>query len=237
MSLLARVTWGAAWTAAAAGLVLSASGFGAVRASPPLPTPAPHDFYVLALSWSPTHCAERTAARRDPMQCDGRRPYAFVVHGLWPQWEKGYPRFCGTRHRPPGRETTLAMQGIMPSTRLVAIQWERHGGCSNLSADAYFAKTREAFARISVPARFQRPDDWQSLTAGEVERAFVAANPGLKRDGIAVKREGNLLDEVRICLTHDLAFRACAEVDARGAARGERLSVPPARAGGFSGRN
>ena len=44
------------------------------------------DYYVLALSWSPTHCIEVGDERRDP-QCDrGRngRPYAFVLHGLWP---------------------------------------------------------------------------------------------------------------------------------------------------------
>ena len=31
-------------------------------------------------------------ARADP-QCSGR-PFAFVVHGLWPQYEKGFPSYC-----------------------------------------------------------------------------------------------------------------------------------------------
>ena len=49
------------------------------------------DFYVLALSWSPTYCA--TDARPDPEQCD-KAGQGFVVHGLWPQYEQGYPVYC-----------------------------------------------------------------------------------------------------------------------------------------------
>ena len=57
------------------------------------------DFYVLALSWSPSYCAiEGDGA--DPAQCANGRPYAFVVHGLWPQYEKGYPRDCETSAAP-----------------------------------------------------------------------------------------------------------------------------------------
>jgi ribonuclease T2 len=51
------------------------------------------DYYVLALSWSPTYCASR-AGRRDRQQCGTGRGYAFVVHGLWPQYEKGWPDFA-----------------------------------------------------------------------------------------------------------------------------------------------
>jgi ribonuclease T2 len=58
--------------------------------------PGKFDFYMLALSWSPSFCAdsaERVPAgsgqRADP-QC-GARPHSFVVHGLWPQYETGFP--------------------------------------------------------------------------------------------------------------------------------------------------
>ena len=48
--------------------------------------PGQFDFYVLSLSWSPSYCAaahERDGARVPGGQC-GARPFAFVVHGLWP---------------------------------------------------------------------------------------------------------------------------------------------------------
>src|SRR4051812_35355712 len=59
--------------------------------------PGQFDFYVLSLSWSPSFCdavTERSAesAARQP-EC-GDKPYAFIVHGLWPQYEKGFPEYC-----------------------------------------------------------------------------------------------------------------------------------------------
>ena len=51
------------------------------------------DYYSLVLSWSPTFC-DSNAGRRDRAQCGKNRHYAFVVHGLWPQHEKGWPQNC-----------------------------------------------------------------------------------------------------------------------------------------------
>ena len=55
------------------------------------------DFYVFSLSWSPSFCAsagERGGvSKSQQIQCGGERPYAFVVHGLWPQYEKGFPNY------------------------------------------------------------------------------------------------------------------------------------------------
>ena len=56
------------------------------------------DYYTLVMSWSPTHCANAEVGR-DEQQCarfDGLR-YGFVLHGLWPQYEKGYPEACRDR--------------------------------------------------------------------------------------------------------------------------------------------
>ena len=54
-------------------------------------------FYVLSLSWSPSFVRPRppsgAAGAAPTMQC-GARPYSFVVHGLWPQYDKGFPEYC-----------------------------------------------------------------------------------------------------------------------------------------------
>src|SRR5436853_4257847 len=56
--------------------------------------PGKFDFYVLSLSWSPSFC-EATAERgRESKEQCGARPYSFVVHGFWPQYDKGFPEFC-----------------------------------------------------------------------------------------------------------------------------------------------
>src|SRR5258705_13549201 len=75
------------------------------------------DYYVLALSWSPSYCADLAERRYDP-QCrlDGDRRYAFVLHGLWPQYERGWPQYCPSPDRgyvPRGGANR--MLDIMPS--------------------------------------------------------------------------------------------------------------------------
>jgi ribonuclease T2 len=74
--------------------------------------PGQFDYYVLSLSWSPSFCETATGnARRQ--QC-GPRPFSFVVHGLWPQYERGFPESCQV---PPPRlerniTTSMLMNGI-----------------------------------------------------------------------------------------------------------------------------
>ena len=45
------------------------------------------DFYVLSLSWSATFC-DLTGRQRRNEQCEPGRNPGFVVHGLWPQFER-----------------------------------------------------------------------------------------------------------------------------------------------------
>src|SRR5262245_12074681 len=56
--------------------------------------PGQFDFYVLSLSWSPSFCEAAGERGTPPQQQCGARPYSFVVHGLWPQYERGFPEFC-----------------------------------------------------------------------------------------------------------------------------------------------
>ncbi len=193
--------------------------------------PGRFDFYVLALSWSPSFCAsaqERTGRAPQP-QC-GERPYSFVVHGLWPQYERGFPRDCQVPAPRLPRTIMTSMLDLMPSPRLVYNQWDRHGTCSGLQATAYFEAVRKARDAMKIPAQFQDVKAPLSVTPEEVEDAFVAANPGLTRNAIAVSCNRTRLSEIRVCMTKDFRFRECGEVD-RSACRAEKLTMPPARGG------
>ena len=67
--------------------------------------PGQFDFYVLSLSWSPSFCKDtEERGRQSNEQCRGR-PYSFVVHGLWPQYERGFPRDCQVPAPRLNRET------------------------------------------------------------------------------------------------------------------------------------
>ena len=188
--------------------------------------PGVFDFYVLSLSWSPTYCEDD--GQNDRIQCGGR-PYAFVVHGLWPQYERGYPRDCPSDA--PGRVPRRIVDGmldIMPSPGLIGHEWRTHGTCSGLSQPAYFDLVRRARDIVRIPSRFVDVEDYLTVTPREVEAAFRTVNPGLPGDGIAVSCNSRRLKEVRVCLTRSLAFRPCPEVD-RAACRRDRIVMPPVR--------
>lgn len=184
------------------------------------------DLWVLSLSWSPSYC-EATGNARGDAQC--ARPFAFVVHGLWPQYARGWPQDCDTREREPSRPLVDSMLDVMPSPGLVRHEWRKHGTCSGLSAESYFRVIRKLFEKIAVPDEFRSPDRPRMIAPHEVEAAFVAANRGLDRNEITVRCDGRRLQEVRICLKKDLsAFTACPDED-RGACRLDRAYMPAAR--------
>jgi ribonuclease T2 len=185
---------------------------------------ADFDFYVLSLSWSPSYCAAE-GNDADPAEC--ARPRGFVVHGLWPQFERGYPEFCSRTQSAPSRKAIDALSDIMPGASLIRYQWNKHGSCSGLPGNEYLSTLRRAYERIEIPDSFETGGGSQILGAAAVESAFIDANPGLRKNGIAVRCKGSVLREVRICLTRDLQFRACHEVDLAGCRR-NALSIPAA---------
>jgi ribonuclease T2 len=187
------------------------------------------DFYVLSLSWSPSYC-EAQGADANRQQCATTRPYAFVVHGLWPQFERGYPEKCATNERQGPVRPLRNLDDIMPSAGLIRHEWRTHGSCSGLSQRAYFDVLRAAREKVSVPSEFRRLDAYRTLAPREAEAAFLRANPDLPADGISVTCDRRFLREVRICLTKELAFRGCREVERR-ACRLPKVVMPPVRGG------
>lgn len=167
------------------------------------------DYYVLALSWSPTWCAE-TGDARDAAQCDVGRRTDFVVHGLWPQYEEGWPQNCRTDERDPSRRESAGMADIMGSGGLAWYQWKKHGRCSGLSAGGYYGAIRNAAETVTIPTVFDRLARDITLPPSVVEDAFIEANPDLTREGITVTCRSESLQEVRICMTRDLQPRNCA---------------------------
>lgn len=181
------------------------------------------DFYVLALSWSPSYCATENSPDRE--QC-GRERHGFIVHGLWPQYESGFPEFCESRFSDRvSQQAADSISDLMPGTGLVRYQWRKHGLCTGLDQRDYFATMRKAFGRIAIPDSFENPTRSQTLQPQSIETEFLKANPGMRANGIAVTCSNGHLADVRICLTKDLKFRSCPEVD-RDACRSSRTQVP-----------
>lgn len=191
-------------------------------------TPGVFDHYVLSLSWSPTYCDSREG-RDDRQQCGGR-PYAFIVHGLWPQYQRGWPSSCQKPAPFVPEPVVRGMLDVMPSRRLVIHEWREHGTCSGLEPAAYFETVRKARAAVVIPKAYRQLDSYTMVSPADVEDAFRAANPGLSGDMIAVTCDSRRLREVRICLDKSLGFTSCAEVDRR-ACTTPRIVMPPVRGG------
>jgi ribonuclease T2 len=195
--------------------------------------PGQFDFYVLSLSWSPSFCAaahERAPDRPASPEC-GARPYSFVVHGLWPQYEKGFPEFCQIPSPRLDRNIVSSMLDLMPAPRLIFNEWDRHGTCSGLTPRAYFETARKARAVVKIPPEFIDLEAALTVAPDAVEAAFVKANPGLTPAGIAVTCDSKRLSEVRVCFSKDLHFRDCGEIDRRGVCRRNQVVMPPVRGG------
>src|SRR5580698_7062713 len=108
--------------------------------------PGVFDYYLLSLSWSPAFCmSDPTAA-----ECNGPRRFGFIVHGLWPQNEKGWPENCNV-HQPVPDSVVSAISDIMPARALIYHEWSAHGTCSGLDPTDFFALVRRAYAGINIP--------------------------------------------------------------------------------------
>ena len=70
----------------------------------------------------------------------------------------------------------------------------------------------------------------KTIAPAELEDAFIKVNPGLSNSAISVTCDSKRLSEVRICLSKDLQFRACEEIDRR-ACRRDQVVMPPIRGG------
>ncbi len=179
------------------------------------------DFYVLALSWSPGFC-EAGGSAKGREQCEAGRELGFVVHGLWPQSEQGYPSYCEPGGRSAPRASLDEARGLFPDEGLARYQWRKHGSCSGLSPTDFFRAVRQARERVRVPDGLEKPVQDAKVLAYELERAFTETNPGLRPEMMAVECGRRVFQEIRICLTKDLrGFRACPEVDRAGCRAGE----------------
>jgi ribonuclease T2 len=188
--------------------------------------PGDFDFYLLTLSWSPGFCATPAGSRAGD-QCAAGSGLGFVVHGLWPQNQHGYPSDCDKYSRAPSRVALQEADGVYPSEGLARYEWRKHGTCTGLSPQAYFASARRARDSIAIPNALKAPTEQQSMSPRDIVRAFTDANRGLRADEMAITCSGGQLQDVRICLSKDLRQPIpCPEV-ARQICRASRITVAP----------
>ena len=207
-----------------AGLALGVAGAGSALAQATA-APGAFDYYVLALSWSPEHCASAAGAG-DKSQC-GRVRQGFMVHGLWPQYRAGgWPERCAPAGSVP-RAVIERNLDVIPAENPIRHQWARHGTCSGLTVAAYLDLMRAARDAVKLPLGYRAPNAAIQTDAAALRAAFAAANPGFMPEAFVAQCRGRHLAEVRICLDRTLAPVQCGADVARDDCGGRGITVRP----------
>lgn len=165
--------------------------------------------YTLALSWSPEFCRTRADNPAHAMQCGGAQgSFGLVVHGLWPEGAKSSPQWCEAKRALAPAEVRSAMC-LMPSERLVARQWAKHGSCMVPRPDAYLKVIRILHGGLRWPD-YDRISREEGLTAGRIRAAFADANPGWpeRAVGVVLNARG-WLEEIRLCYSRRFRPAPC----------------------------
>lgn len=164
------------------------------------------DYYVLSLSWAPSFCASHPDNRS--AECKTGNHTTFVLHGLWPESDRGAsPMECAPA-RPVARETVDRMMRFFPARGLVQHEWEKHGTCSGLSAADYFNQVERAFTAVKVPDQYSSLNHDQQFAIRQVEESFAAANhaPG---GSFRISCHDGEMVSIEACLSKDLKYQAC----------------------------
>jgi len=144
---------------------------------------AAEDSYLLALTWQPGFCANATHAAFAECKSAAKDKARLVLHGLWPDWDvngdgkrNADDDFCILNRKeimaldsgnwlklPPvqlSEASSSDLKGAMPgiAAGLERHEWWKHGTCSELTAEDYFATAivlmrqveRGALARLLV---------------------------------------------------------------------------------------
>jgi ribonuclease T2 len=189
--------------------------------------PGVFSYYLLSLSWSPAFCLSAPGAA----ECAGPRRYGFIVHGLWPQNETGWPEHCNV-HREVSDDVVRSVADLMPARSLIYHEWSAHGTCSGMEPPEYFSLLRRAYAAVTIPPPLSSPAQAVEQSPAAIVSAFLRANPRFPEQSVVVTCTGQdapRLREVHVCLDRNLGPRACSSEALRGACRAPQLIIPPIR--------
>lgn len=166
------------------------------------------DYYLLSLSWAPNYCAGHPSDHSSECRIGGHKD--FVLHGLWPQASSGAPPMSCAKASPVATATVDHMLNFMPSRGLIQHEWEKHGTCSGLSAQDYFAQAEQAFTHVHVPQQYRSLDHEQQFSVLDLEKSFAEANHA-PLETFRVSCHGGDLVSLEVCVDKNLQYRSCTQ--------------------------
>jgi ribonuclease T2 len=210
------------------------------------------DSYTFTMSWEPAFCE----GKPDATECQTQRSDRFdasnlALHGLWPDVDGdsshsyGYcgvtpaeqgldraPTWCKLPEPAYSAATRVALTTVMPGVAscLDHHEWSKHGTCSGMSDDAYFALAVALIQQVASSAfgRYLTAHAGQTVDSGEVVSAFeqdFGAGSGNKLVlNCTNVRGAQALLEVRLHLPNPL--RSVSELSAMALSTGDRGNCP-----------
>ncbi|HYX52366.1 MAG TPA: hypothetical protein VE783_02880 [Candidatus Limnocylindrales bacterium] len=166
------------------------------------------DYYLLSLSWAPNYCAEHPTDHSG--ECRTGNHTAIVLHGLWPQSNSGQPPLSCAPASPVASDVVRRMQDYYPRAALIQHEWEKHGTCSGLSAQDYFANAERAFKKLEVPPKYRNLTAQKQVPREQLEADFASANRASAAAFRLSCHTGELV-AVEVCLNKQLDFQACTQ--------------------------
>jgi ribonuclease T2 len=188
------------------------------------------DYFLLSLSVAPSFCA-LSPANQAKQECQALteadfRQTPLTVHGLWPNRAgvsvNRQPHDCAG---PPlgalPQATQEALRRYMPGgPGLEAYEWRKHGVCSGLAADAYFADVVDLAKKANQTIGAAMRDGGmlgQTLRIADLLSAVGARDQTLAAAIVVDCRQPRgggdaLVDEIRVVLSKDLQPMPAASV-------------------------
>ncbi len=129
------------------------------------------DFYVLATFWLPEFCISNEEQDVRLNECDGlsakRNNNSFILHGLWPNYiakDTSYPVECidspgcngkgicdfDSTNLTPKHLSNLKYIMYVAYSYIIDHEWTKHGTCSGLTQDQYFALAFKIFSKAPL---------------------------------------------------------------------------------------
>jgi len=173
----------------------------------PAETMSHFDYFILALSWSPDYCA--TSGGNDAQQCSLGKKLGFVLHGLWPQNNQGYPVNCTTEKMPQSVKNQFV--GLYPNDALFDHEWEKHGTCTGLTPTHFLTLSRQVMNSLVIPAAYRSPETPFRTTTQQLRNEFTQANPSINPAAFETNCSGSgrYFKELYVCFSRTGSPIAC----------------------------
>ena len=170
------------------------------------------DLYLLAQSWQPEFCHGKYDQYPGCNSPQDAWRTQLTLHGLWPEYETGYPQNCGTEAFDVSAVTAAigidVMNRYWPNVKASEDdaeysqfwehEWSKHGTCSGLGQVEYFTQAVNKIknGQVKTPSAISQ-NVGKSVSAATIRAAYGGAKY------VALHCTGKYLSEVYTCWSKD----------------------------------